>query len=120
MFYAPTPEPLDCKIFSPMQPELASSSAYFPASNNRQQNSVPMQYGTNESENVITQFMNSVLNNPDEMEAFFSRDLLDPDCKASDEVKVRSNEFVHQDNGYFFLFTHVEQSLCSLRWKFRH
>lgn len=71
MFFASTPEQLDCKIFSPlhsqMQAELGSSYIYCPVGTDcsNGHSDLQLQYGTNESDDV-TQFLKNVLNNSGE------------------------------------------------------
>lgn len=71
MFFASTPERLDCKIFSPlhsqMQAELGSSYIYYPVGTDcsNGHSDLQYQYGTNESDDV-TQFLKNVLNNSGE------------------------------------------------------
>ncbi|XP_062147473.1 NAC domain-containing protein 91-like isoform X2 [Alnus glutinosa] len=72
MFYDSPMESLDGKIFSPlhsqMQSELGSSGGYFTMPNdlNNGHIGVQLQYGSNEPDASISEFLDSILSNPDE------------------------------------------------------
>jgi hypothetical protein len=72
MFYDPPMESLDGKIFSPlhsqMQSELGSSGGYFTMPNdlNNGHIGVQLQYGSNEPDASISEFLDSIFCNPDE------------------------------------------------------
>lgn len=74
MFFDYLPEPLDCKIFSPlhsqMQVEFGPTGVYYPVSNdfNSGNNGVQYEDGAHGPDD-ITKFLNSVINNSEDWDA---------------------------------------------------
>lgn len=97
MFYVPSPEPLDCKIFSPLHSQVAELAPCMPYSVNSANGHCGGQFqsGTNEADAYISQFLDSVLNNSGE--DLYCEDLVTQKKSLTDSET--DGLFYHADEG---------------------